>query len=336
MPASARMFGSMWASTPTFLNVYANKRFIDTALLWALLGGFTMSDYIIRAAADDGSVRAFACITTDTVNEAFRHHNTSPVATAALGRVLTAASMMGAMLKGENDTVSIQLTGGGPLGRVLAVSDSKSRVRGYVDNPMVDMPLNANGKLDVGRAVGLDGFLTVINDIGMKEPYIGKIPLVTGEVGDDLTKYFAVSEQVPSAVGLGVLVDKDYSVKTSGGFIIQVMPEATEEDIQKLETNLEAVKSVTALLSEGKTPEDILKLLLFGFEYHITDNTETCYKCNCSRERVERALISIGAEELNKIIEEDGESELSCHFCSKKYHFDREELQRLCEEAGSK
>lgn len=295
-----------------------------------------MSDYIIRAAADDGSIRAFACITKDTVNEAFLHHKTSPVATAALGRTLTAAAMMGAMLKGEKDTVSIQLTGSGPLGRVLAVSDSSSRVRGYVDNPCVDIPLNANGKLDVGAAVGVDGFLTVINDIGLKEPYIGKIPLVTGEVGDDLTKYFAVSEQVPSAVGLGVLVDKDYTVKTAGGFIIQVMPEATDDDITKLENNLSAVKSVTALFEEGKTPEDILKLILFGFDYHITDTIETLYKCNCTRERVEKALISIGEEEIRTIIEEDGETELSCHFCSKKYHFSKQELQKICEEIVKK
>ena len=291
-----------------------------------------MKDYIIRAAADDGCIRAFACITKDTVNEAFLHHKTSPVATAALGRTLSAAAMMGAMLKGENDTVSIQLTGSGPLGRVMAVSDSSSRVRGYVDNPIVDMPLNSAGKLNVGAAIGTDGFLTVINDIGLKEPYIGKIPLVSGEVGDDLTKYFAISEQVPSAVGLGVLVDTDYSVKTAGGFIVQVMPGATDEDITKLENNLGNVNSVTALLDEGKTPEDILKMLLFGFDYHITDTTDTSYKCNCSRERVEKALISIGREELSKILEEDGETELSCHFCSNKYRFDKEELERLLEE----
>lgn len=291
-----------------------------------------MKDYIIRAVTDDGSIRAFACYTKDTVNEAFRHHQTSPVATAALGRCLTAASMMGAMLKGESDTVSIQLTGNGPLGRVLAVSDSKSNVRGYVDYPNVDMPLNSNGKLDVGKAVGTDGYLTVINDIGMKEPYIGKIPLVTGEVGDDLTKYFAVSEQVPSAVGLGVLVDTDYTVKTAGGFIIQVMPEGTDEDISKLEENLNQIKSVTALFDEGKTPEDILKMLLFGFEYHITDTLDTKYQCNCSRERVEKALISLGKEELTKIIEEDRKAELSCHFCSNKYEFTEDDLKAILEE----
>lgn len=291
-----------------------------------------MKDYIIRAVTDDGSIRAFACYTKDTVNEAFIHHQTSPVATAALGRVLTASAMMGAMLKGEKDTVSIQLTGNGPLGRVLAVSDSKSNVKGYVDYPHVDMPLNTNGKLNVGKAVGTDGYLTVINDIGMKEPYIGKIPLVTGEVGDDLTKYFAVSEQVPSAVGLGVLVDTDYSVKTAGGFIIQVMPEGTDDDIAKLEENLNQVKSVTALFEEGKTPEDILKILLFGFDYHITDTLDTQYYCNCSRERVEKALISLGTEEIEKIIEEDGKAELSCHFCSNKYEFTEEDLKALLEE----
>ena len=293
-----------------------------------------MKDYIIRAVTDSGSIRAFACLSKGIVNEAFFHHKTSPVATAALGRLLTAAAMMGAMLKGEKDTISLQLTGGGPLGRVLAVADSKSRVKGYASNPVVDMPLNANGKLDVGAAVGTDGFLTVVTDIGMKEPYIGKIPLVTGEVGDDLTKYFAISDQVPSAVGLGVLVDTDYTAKTAGGFIIQVMPGATEDDISLLEKNLGEVKSVTALLSEGKSPEDILAMLLSGLEYHITDTIDTSYYCNCSRERVEKALISLGAEELKKIIEEDEKTELTCHFCSNKYEFDKEELTALYEEAN--
>lgn len=291
-----------------------------------------MSDYIIRAAADDGSVRAFSCLTRDTVNEAFMHHQTSPVVTAALGRLLTASAMMGAMLKGEKDTVTLQLTGGGPAGRLLAVADSRSNVKGYAGNPRADLPLNAQGKLDVGGAVGTDGFLTVITDMGMKEPYIGKIPLVTGEVGDDLTKYFAVSEQVPSAVGLGVLVDTDCTVKTAGGFIIQVMPEASEEDIARLENNLKAVKSVTSLLDSGKTPEDILALLLEGFEYHITQRSETRYFCGCTRQRVERALISLGADELKKMIDEDGGAQLSCHFCSKKYDFGKQELEKLCTE----
>ena len=295
-----------------------------------------MSDYIIRAAADDGSIRAFAAYTRGIANDAFANHKTSPVVTAALGRLLTAASMMGTMLKGDNDVVTLQLTGGGPAGRILAVSDSHGNVKGYAANPIVDLPLNASGKLDVGGAVGKDGFLTVITDIGMKEPYIGKIPLVSGEIGDDLTQYFAVSEQVPSAVGLGVLVDTDYTVKTAGGFIIQVMPEATEDDISRLEENLSKFTSVTAMLDSGKTIEDILDLLLSGFEYHVTEKTDIRYHCDCTRERVERALISIGAEELKKIIDEDGKAELSCHFCSKKYQFDKAELESLLREATSK
>lgn len=288
-----------------------------------------MADYIIRAVTEDGSIRAFACKTKEMVNTAFEHHKTSPVVTAALGRLLTAASMMGAMLKGEKDKITLQLTGNGPAGRLVAVSDSESRVKGYAANPIVDIPLNSAGKLDVGGAVGTDGFLTVITDIGLKEPYIGKIPLVSGEIGDDLTKYFAVSEQVPSAVGLGVLVDTDYSVKESGGFIIQVMPEATEDDITLIEENLKKVTSVTSLFEKGKTCEDILKLLLDGKEYHLTDKTDTCYYCDCTRERVEKALVAIGKEELMDIIENDGKAELSCHFCSKKYNFTKEQLETL-------
>lgn len=295
-----------------------------------------MNDYIIRASSDDGSVRAFACLTKDSVNEAFLHHKTAPVATAALGRLLTAAAMMGAMLKGENDSVSLQLTGGGPLGRVLAVSDSECNVRGCVDNPRPEVPLRSDGKLDVGGAVGTDGFLTVITDLGLKEPHVGKIRLATGEVGDDVTQYFAVSEQVPSAVGLGVLVDTDYTVKTAGGFIIQLMPDATEETIEKLEQNLKNVSSVTSLFEEGKTPDDILSILLNGIDYHVNDTVPTRYKCDCSRERVERALVSIGADELKKIIDEDGKAELSCQFCSNKYNFTKDELEKLLAEMKNK
>jgi len=289
-------------------------------------------DYIIRAVTSDGCLRAFAADTTNLANEAHNMHKTYPIASAALGRLLTAASMMGAMLKSDKDTITLQLTGNGPIGRVMAVSDFNGNVKGYVDNPLVDLPNNDAGKLNVGAAVGKDGYLTVIRDFGLKEPYIGKVPLVSGEIGDDLTKYFAVSEQVPSAVGLGVLVDKDYTVKTAGGFIIQVMPEATDDDITKLENNLKNVKSVTGLFEEGKTPEDVLELLLEGFSYHITERTDTKYYCNCCRERVERAIISLGAEEVRKIIDEDGKTQLSCHFCSKKYDFSKEELEALYEE----
>ena len=269
-----------------------------------------MIDYLVRAVTDDGSIRAFGCITRDTVDMAREYHNTSPVATAAIGRLLTAASMMGAMLKGEKDLITLQMTGSGSLGRVIAVSGPDLRVKGYVGNPAVDMPLNSKGKLDVGGAIGNDGFLTVITDLGLKEPYIGKIPLETGEVGDDLVKYFAVSEQVPSVVALGVLVDKDLSVKNSGGFIIQVMPGATDEMIDKLEANIGNITSVTDMLEAGKTIEDILALALEGFDFHITDTSDVCYGCNCSKDRVRRVLASVGADELRAIIEEDGEAEL--------------------------
>lgn len=292
-----------------------------------------MKDYIVRAVTKNGAVRAFCAVTTNTVNEAYKMHKTSPVATAALGRLLTASAMMGAMLKSENETITLQLVGDGPIGRVLAVSDSNSNVKGYVTNPLVDLPKNSKGKLDVGGAVGKDGYLVVTKDMGLKEPYIGKTPLVSGEIGDDLTKYFAVSEQTPSVVGLGVLVDIDYSVKEAGGFIIQVMPEATEEDISLLEENIKLVTSVTDMLSDGLLPENILEILLRGFEFEITQKRDTKYFCNCSRERVERALISIGEKELTDIIENDKKAQLTCHFCDKVYDFSEEELKTLLKQA---
>ena len=233
-----------------------------------------MQDYIIRAVTDDGLVRAFGCITKNTVQKARDYHGTSPVATAALGRLLSCAAMMGSMLKGEKDLITLQLNGSGPLGRVLAVSGCDSFVKGYVDNPAVDIALNSAGKLDVGGAVGNDGFLTVIQDLGLKEPYIGKIPLVSGEVGDDLAKYFAISEQVPSVVALGVLVDKDLSVKNSGGFIIQLMPGATDEDITKLEENIKNITSVTEMLEGGMNIEEIMGTALAGFDFHFTEKKE--------------------------------------------------------------
>ena len=292
-----------------------------------------MKDYIVRAVTKNGAVRAFCAVTTNTVNEAYKMHKTSPVATAALGRLLTASAMMGAMLKSENETITLQLVGDGPIGRVLAVSDSNSNVKGYVTNPLVDLPKNSKGKLDVGGAVGKDGYLVVTKDMGLKEPYIGKTPLVSGEIGDDLTRYFAVSEQTPSVVGLGVLVDIDYSVKEAGGFIIQVMPEATEEDISLLEENIKLVTSVTDMLSDGLLPENILEILLRGFEFEITQKRDTKYFCNCSRERVERALISIGEKELTDIIENDKKAQLTCHFCDKVYDFSEEELKTLLKQA---
>lgn len=286
-------------------------------------------DYIIRAVTADGSLRAFVADTTELVNKAHQMHKTYPIASAALGRLLTATSMMGTMLKSKGDTITLQLTGNGPVGRVMAVSDFEGNVKGYVDNPLVDLPNNAMGKLDVGGAVGKDGYLTVIRDFGLKEPYIGKTPLVSGEIGDDLTSYFAISEQTPSSVGVGVLVDVDLSIKCSGGFIVQVMPEAVDEDIDKLEQNLSKIKSVTSMMADGNTPEDMLRSLLAGFDYEITEKRNVEYKCDCSRERVERAIISLGKKEIGKIIEEDGQAELTCHFCDSVYRFDKSELTEL-------
>lgn len=291
-----------------------------------------MRDYIIRAVTDDGSVRAFGCISKNTVDTAREFHSLSPVASAALGRLLTAAVIMGSMLKGERDLITLQLTGGGPLGRVVAVSGSDFSVKGYVDNPNIDMELNSKGKLDVGRAVGTDGFLTVITDLGLKEPYIGKIPLVSGEVGDDIAKYYAVSEQVPSVVALGVLVDRDLSIKNAGGMIIQVMPEAKEEDISCLDENIKNITSVTSMLESGMNAEEIIKVALDGFDFHFTEKHEISYKCGCTRERVRKVLKSIGAKEIEDIINEDGKAELCCQFCPERYEFDKEELENILNE----
>lgn len=292
-----------------------------------------MSDYIVRGNTKDGYIRFFGADTKETVNTAHNMHKTYPVATAALGRLLTAASMMGAMLKSKDDIITLQMSGGGPLGRVVAVADCDANVKGYVGNPFLDIPLNSKGKLDVGGAIGSDGSLIVIRDFGLKEPYIGKTPLVSGEIGDDLTSYFAVSEQVPSVVGLGVLVDRDYTAKCAGGFIIQVMPGATDEAITKLEENIKKVKSVTELLDSGKSIEDILTDVLDGFELDFNEKKDTKYYCNCSKERVEKVLISLGEKELTDIIEQDKKAELSCHFCDKVYNFNEEELKELLKSA---
>ena len=294
-----------------------------------------MSDYIIRAAADDGSIRAFAAYTRGIANDAFANHKTSPVVTAALGRLLTAASMMGTMLKGDNDVVTLQLTGGGPAGRILAVSDSHGNVKGYAANPIVDLPLNASGKLDVGGAVGKDGFLTVITDIGMKEPYIGKIPLVSGEIAEDITSYYATSEQIPSVCALGVLVNPDLSIKAAGGFIIQLLPTATDDTIDAVERCIKDIPSVTSMLCDGLSPEEICKRVLGEFELDVLDTSNPVYRCNCSRERVEAALISTGAKSLEELSKEEN-TEVCCQFCDKKYDFSGEEIKRLLKSAKKK
>ncbi len=291
-----------------------------------------MSDYIVRAMAGGGSIRAFAATTHDLVQKAREIHHTSPVVSAALGRMLTAAAIMGSMLKGDKDLVTLQIRGLGPLKGIVVSGDSRARVKGYVFNSNVEIPSKYPGKLDVSGAIG-EGYMSVIKDIGLKEPYAGRIQLVSGEIAEDLTYYFAQSEQTPSAVGLGVLVDKDTSIKQAGGFIIQLMPDAPESMISALENKLNTVPYITNLLEDGKSPEDILELLLGDMELKIMDKVPAEFNCNCTKERVEKALISIGKEELEKLIYEDKKADLHCHFCSKEYHFTEEELKVLLESA---
>ena len=287
-----------------------------------------MSDYIIRATAANSQIRAFAAVTTDVVETARKAHNTSPVATAALGRLLTGGAMMGTMMKGDKDILTLQIHAGGPLQGITVTADSKGNVKGYVGNPNVCIPANSKGKLDVAGAVGV-GFMNIIKDMGLKEPYMGQVALQTSEIADDLTYYFATSEQVPSAVGLGVLMNKDNTVRQAGGFIVQLMPFAEESVIAKLEENVQKINSVTNLLEEGHTPESLLEKVLEGFDIEINDRMDTKFYCNCSKERVEKALISIGRKELNELIQEGKEVEMNCHFCNTKYVFSVEELKEI-------
>ena len=287
-----------------------------------------MSDYIVRATAANSQIRAFAAVTTDVVETARQDHNTSPVATAALGRLLTGGAMMGAMMKGEKDLLTLRIHAGGPLQGITVTADSKGNVKGYVGNPDVCIPANSKGKLDVAGAVGV-GFMDVIKDMGLKEPYVGQVALQTSEIAEDLTYYFATSEQVPSAVGLGVLMNKDNTVRQAGGFIVQLMPFAEESTIAKLEENVQKITSVTNLLEEGHTPESLLEKVLEGFDMEINEKVPTEFYCNCSRERVEKALISIGRKELNEMIQEGKSIEMNCHFCNKNYEFTVEELKEI-------
>ena len=287
-----------------------------------------MSDYIIRATAANSQIRAFAAVTTDVVETARKAHNTSPVATAALGRLLTGGAMMGTMMKGDKDILTLQIHAGGPIQGITVTADSKGNVKGYVGNPNVCIPANSKGKLDVAGAVGV-GFMNIIKDMGLKEPYMGQVALQTSEIADDLTYYFATSEQVPSAVGLGVLMNKDNTVRQAGGFIVQLMPFAEESVIAKLEENVQKINSVTNLLEEGHTPESLLEKVLEGFDIEINDRMDTKFYCNCSKERVEKALISIGRKELNELIQEGKEVEMNCHFCNTNYVFSVEELKEI-------
>ena len=287
-----------------------------------------MNDYIIRATAANDQIRAFAAVTTEMVETAREHHNTSPVATAALGRLLTAGAMMGSMMKGEKDVLTLQIKAGGPLQGITVTADSQGNVKGYIGNPDVCIPANSKGKLDVAGAVG-PGFLTVIKDMGLKEPYSGQVMLQTCEIAEDLTYYFATSEQVPSAVGLGVLMNKNNTVRQAGGFIVQLMPFAEEEVISRLEQNVQKINSVTNLLEEGHTPESLLEKVLEGFDMQINEKMDTRFHCNCSKERVAKALISIGRKELNDMIQEGKPIEMNCHFCNTNYNFTVEELKEI-------
>ena len=286
-----------------------------------------MNDYIVRATAADGQVRAFAATTKELVEAAREHHNTSPVATAALGRLLTAGAMMGSMMKNDTDMLTLQVRGDGPLGGITVTADSKVDVKGYVNHPDVMLPPK-NGKLDVGGAVGI-GLLQVIKDMGLKEPYSGQTILVSSEIAEDLTYYFANSEQVPSSVGLGVLMDKDNTVACAGGFIIQMMPFAKEETISQIEENLKNITSVTDHLKKGKTPEQILEILLGNLGLEITSTMPTKFYCNCSKERVEKAVISVGKKEIQDMIDDGQDIEVKCHFCNTAYKYSVEELKDI-------
>ena len=291
-----------------------------------------MADYIVRATAANNQIRAFAATTKETVEAARQAHNTSPVATAALGRLLTGGAMMGSMMKNDSDMLTIQIKGDGPIGGLTVTADSKGNVKGYVEHPEVMLPPNAQGKLDVAGALGI-GLISVIKDMGLKEPYVGQTILQTSEIAEDLTYYFATSEQVPSSVGLGVLMEHDNTVKQAGGFIVQLMPFVEEEVVDRLEANIKKISSVTSMLDRGMTPEEILGEVLDGFDVEVKDTMPAQFYCNCTKERVEKAIISIGKKDIQEMIEDGKPVEVNCHFCGKSYEFSVEELKTLIKKA---
>lgn len=287
---------------------------------------------LVRCISQDGTVIMMAADTTDMVEEAQRIHQTSAVTSAALGRLLTASSLMGSMLKGEKESITLRLSGGGPAGSVIAVADSQGNSRGYVMNPVVEIPLNEKGKLDVAGAVGREGSLTVIKDLNLKEPYVGQTPIISGEIAEDITSYYAISEQIPTVCALGVLVNPDLSIKAAGGFIIQLLPTAMDDTIDMVERCIKDIPSVTQMLTSGLTPEDICKKVLSEFDLDILDESHPEYKCQCSRERVEAALISTGLDSLKELAQ-DEQTEVSCQFCDKKYTFTPAEITNLIRKA---
>lgn len=286
---------------------------------------------LIRCISVDGTLTVMAIDSTDIVNEAVRIHKTTPVASAALGRLLTGASLMGAVLKGKDDSVTLRLKGDGPLGSVIAVSDSLGNVRGYVQNNIVDLPLNNKGKLDVSGAVGKNGDLTVIKDLGLKEPYVGQVPIVSGEIAEDITYYYFKSEQTPTVCALGVLVDRDYTIKKAGGFIVQLLPTAYDDTIDLVEECIKEIEPVTTLL-QRMNPEELCHHVLSKFELEALDSASPVYKCNCSRQRVERALISTGRQSLEELAQDEN-TEVCCQFCDKKYNFSPKEILSLLKRA---
>ena len=293
--------------------------------------GGKMADILVRGVSMDGTIKIFVAITKDLVEDARKIHKSFPIATATLGRTLTIAAIMGQNLKNDADSVTIQFRGDGPLGNIVAVSDNQSQVRGYAVNPFVDLPLNKNGKLAVGKAVG-KGDLAVIYDLGMKEPYSGRVPIVTGEIAEDMTYYFAKSDQIPTAIGLGVLVDTDCSVKTAGGYMIQLMPDATEKTAEIIEEKVRNSPSITEMLEKGMTAQEILFYLTDGFDMLVNNETVTpVYKCKCSEKRMRNAVISIGKKELKRIIDEDEKCVVECQFCNSSYTFQKDELLKMYE-----
>lgn len=292
-----------------------------------------MSDCLVRAISRDGLIKAAALSSRELTERARQIHKTTPVATAALGRALAACSMMGSALKGGGSSVTLQIRGGGPLGTVLAVSDNQGNVRGTVDNPQADLPLRPDGKLDVGGAVGSEGTLTVIQDLNMREPYTGSVGLLSGEIAEDIAAYYVESEQIPTACGLGVLVDRDQSVLAAGGYLIQLLPGAGEDVVSRVERGVIAAGAVTALLHQDADPASLLRRVLPDFDMEILETSPVEYRCYCSRERMERALISLGPEELQSLIDEQGRAELTCRFCDNVQRFDRQELEALLAQA---
>ena len=295
-----------------------------------------MSDHILRAITSDGLVQAAAISSRDLTERARQIHKTLPVATAALGRTLAGASMMGNALKGHGASLTLQIKGSGPLGTILAVSDSDGNVRGYVTNPQTELPLRPDGKLDVGGAVGQEGSLTVIKDLHMKEPYVGTVNLLGGEIAEDIAAYFVESEQIPSACGLGVLVDRDQSVRAAGGYLIQLLPGAGEDVISRVEGGVLAAGAVTKLLDGNDDPEAMLRTILSDFDVEILEKSPIAYRCDCGRDRMRRALLSLGPQELRTILESDGQADLSCRFCGSHQLFDRKELEELLKIAREK